>query len=67
MMNDEEREVVGGMITGRGNRSNRRKHAAVTLYPPQIPHNLVRARTRAAAVGSQSTNRLSYGTAQKAM
>jgi hypothetical protein len=42
---------IGGMI-GRGNRSTRRKPAAVPLCPPQTPH-AVRTRTRTAAVGSQ--------------
>jgi hypothetical protein len=38
---------------GRGNRSTRRKPAPTPLYPPQIPLDQTRARTRAAAVGSQ--------------
>jgi hypothetical protein len=42
---------IGGMI-GKGNRSTRRKPAAVPLCPPQTPH-VARTRTRAAAVGSQ--------------
>jgi hypothetical protein len=42
---------IGGMI-GRGNRSTRRKPAPVPFCPPQTPH-AVRARTRAAAMGSQ--------------
>jgi hypothetical protein len=42
---------IGGMI-GRGNRSTRRKPAPVPLFPPQTPP-AARARTRAAAVGSQ--------------
>jgi hypothetical protein len=29
---------IGGMMVGRGNRSTRRKPAAVPLCPPQIPH-----------------------------
>jgi hypothetical protein len=37
----------------------------VPLCPPQIPHNVIWDRTRAAAVRSRATNRLSYGTAQK--
>jgi hypothetical protein len=52
MMDDDECGAVGGM-TGRGNRSIRRKLAPGLLCPPQIPHDLTRARTRAAAVGSQ--------------
>jgi hypothetical protein len=43
---------IGGMMTGRGNRSTRRKPAPVPLCPPQTPH-AARTRTRAAAVGSQ--------------
>jgi hypothetical protein len=45
--------VNGGMKIGRGNRSTRRKPAPMPLCPPQIPHDLTRARTRAAAVRSQ--------------
>jgi hypothetical protein len=37
----------------RENRSSRRKPAPVPLCPPQIPHDLIQARTQAAAVGSQ--------------
>jgi hypothetical protein len=33
------------MKIGRGNRSTRRKPAAVPLCPPQIPHELTWART----------------------
>jgi hypothetical protein len=29
---------IGGMMTGRGNRSTRRKPAPVPLCPPQTPH-----------------------------
>jgi hypothetical protein len=43
----------GGIKIGRGNRSTRRKHAPALLCPPQIPLDQTRARTRAAAVGSQ--------------
>jgi hypothetical protein len=42
----------GGMMIVKGNRSTRRKSAAVPLCPPQTPHD-ARMRTRAAAVGSQ--------------
>jgi hypothetical protein len=42
-----------GMKIGRGNRSTRRKPAPAPLYPPQIPHEQTRARSRVAAVGSQ--------------
>jgi hypothetical protein len=39
------------MRIGRGNRSTRRKTAPVSFCSPQIPYDLTRARTRAAAVG----------------
>jgi hypothetical protein len=45
--------TIGGMQSGRGNRNTRRKRAPVPLCPPQIPHDLTRARTRVAAVGSR--------------
>jgi hypothetical protein len=41
------------MKIGRGNRSTGRKPAPAPLCPPQIPLDQTRARTRAAAVGSQ--------------
>jgi hypothetical protein len=50
--NDDGCGAVGGM-SGRGNRSTRRKPAPVPLCPPQIPHELNLARTRATKVGSQ--------------
>jgi hypothetical protein len=43
----------GEMKMGKGNRSIPRKPAPAPLYPPQIPLDQTRARTRAAAVGSQ--------------
>jgi hypothetical protein len=43
----------GGMKFGMGNRSTRRKPAPAPLCPPQIPLDQTRARTLAAAVGSQ--------------
>jgi hypothetical protein len=43
----------GGMKIGRGNRSTWRKPAPAPLCSPQIPLDQTRARTRAAAVGSQ--------------
>jgi hypothetical protein len=52
-IDDDECGTVGGMRIGRGSRSNRRKHAPVPLCPPQIPHDLTWARTRAAAVGNR--------------
>jgi hypothetical protein len=51
-MDDVERGAVG-VMSGKGNRSTRRKPAPVSLYPPQIPHHLIWPRTLAAAVGSR--------------
>jgi hypothetical protein len=53
MVDEGDCGAVGGMKIGRGNRSTWRKPAPVPLCPPQIPHDQTRARTRAAAVGSQ--------------
>jgi hypothetical protein len=53
MTDDDECGAVGGMRIGRGNLSTRRKPALVPLCPPQIPHDLARARTRATAVGNR--------------
>jgi hypothetical protein len=53
MLDDGDCGVIGGMKFGRGNRSTRRTPAPAPLCPPQIPHDQTRARTRAAAVGSQ--------------
>jgi hypothetical protein len=52
-MIDDECGAVGGMRIGRGNQSTRRKPAPVPLCPPQIPHDLIWARARTAAVGSR--------------
>jgi hypothetical protein len=43
----------GGIKIERGNPCARRKPAPAPLCPPQIPLDQTRARTRAAAVGSQ--------------
>jgi hypothetical protein len=52
-MADDECGAVGGMKIDNGNRSTLREPAPVPLCPPQIPHYLTWARTRAAAVGSR--------------
>jgi hypothetical protein len=49
MIDDGDCGEIGGMKTGRGNRSTRRKHVPAPFCPLQIPHD----QTRAAAVGSQ--------------
>jgi hypothetical protein len=53
MIDEGDCGVIGGMEIGRGNRSTRRKPAPAPFCPPQIPLDQTRARTRAAAVGSQ--------------
>jgi hypothetical protein len=52
-MIDDDCGAIGGMRIGRGSRSTRRKPAPMPLCPPQIPHDLTRAGTRATAVGSR--------------
>jgi hypothetical protein len=49
---DHESGAISG-VTGRRNRSTRRKPAPMPLYPPQIPHDKTLARTRVAAVESR--------------
>jgi hypothetical protein len=53
MTDDGDCGAISGMKIGKGNRSTRRKPVPAPLCPPQIPHDLTRARTRTAAVGSQ--------------
>jgi hypothetical protein len=53
MIDEVDCGAIGGMKIGRGNRSTWRKPARVPLCLSQIPHDLTRARTRDAAVGSQ--------------
>jgi hypothetical protein len=53
MIDEGDCGVIGGIKIGRGNRSTRRKPAPAPLCPPQNPLDQIRARTRAAAVGSQ--------------
>jgi hypothetical protein len=50
---DYEDGEFGVMKVGRGNRSTRRNPAPEPLCPSQIPLDQTRARTQAAAVGSQ--------------
>jgi hypothetical protein len=52
-MIDDESGAVGRMEIGWGNRSTRRKPAPLPLCPPQIPHDLIWAWNRAAALGSR--------------
>jgi hypothetical protein len=55
IMDDDDCGAVGGM-SGRGNRSIRRKSVPVPLCPPQIPHGLTWAWTQAATMGNQRLN-----------
>jgi hypothetical protein len=49
--------AICGIKIGRGNRTTRRKPAPAPLYPPPIPHDHTRVRTRVAPVGSQQLTR----------
>jgi hypothetical protein len=51
-MNDDGCGAVGGMLD-RGIRSTRTTPAPVPLCSPQIPHDLIWARTWTAAMGSR--------------
>jgi hypothetical protein len=53
-MIDDVCGAFGGMTIGKGNRSNYSENTCPSAtFPPQIPHDLTWARTRAAAVGSR--------------
>jgi hypothetical protein len=54
MIDEGDCGAIGGMEIGRGNQSTRRKPAPAPLCTPQIPHDQTQARTRAAAVGSET-------------
>jgi hypothetical protein len=53
MIDEGDCGAIGGMKIGRGKRSTRIIPAPAPFCPPQIPLDQTRARTRAAAVGSQ--------------
>jgi hypothetical protein len=53
MIDNSDCGAISGMKIGRGNRSTRRNPAPVPFCPQQIPHDLTRPQTRAAAAGSQ--------------
>jgi hypothetical protein len=53
MIDEGDCVAIGGIKIGRGNQSIRRKPAPAPLCPPQIPYDQTRARTLAAAMGSQ--------------
>jgi hypothetical protein len=55
MMNDDEYGAIGGMLD-RGNRIIWIKPVPMPLCPPQIPHYLTGAWTRAAAVENRRLN-----------
>jgi hypothetical protein len=54
MIDDGDFGAIDGMRIGSGDRSTQRKPAPVQLCLPQIPHDLTRAPTWPATVGSQS-------------
>jgi hypothetical protein len=54
------------MWIGRGKRSTRWKPAPAPLCRPQIPHDLTRARTWAAAVGSRRLTACAMARPEKA-
>jgi hypothetical protein len=60
--NYNDGEIVE-MMTGKGNRSTRRKPAPVPLCPPQVPHACPDANPGLRGE-KPATNCLSYGTAQ---
>jgi hypothetical protein len=62
MMDDDECVAVGGM-SGKRKPKYLEKTGPSATCPPEIPHDLNRARTRAADVRKPMTNSLSYGTA----
>jgi hypothetical protein len=60
MMDIDECGAVGA-TSGKGNRSTRRIPVPVPLCLPQIRYDLIRDRTRAAAMGSQRLPELQQG------
>jgi hypothetical protein len=60
---DYDEGEIGGIMTGRGNRSTRKKPATVPLCPLQTPHDCPDANPGRRG-GKPANNRLSYGTAQ---
>jgi hypothetical protein len=50
MTDDSDCGATGEVKIGRGNRSTRKRPVTVPLCAPHIPHDLTRARTRAAAM-----------------
>jgi hypothetical protein len=52
MIDDDDCGAICGIKGDRGNRSTRREYVPVQLRPPQIPHDLTRCGTHAAALGS---------------
>jgi hypothetical protein len=63
MIDEDDFWSIGGMKTGRGNRSTRRKPTPAPLCPPQNPTWQTRSRTPNRSNGKPATNRLSYGAA----
>jgi hypothetical protein len=53
MIDEGDYGAIDGMKIGRGDPSTLRNPTSTTLCPPQIPYDQTRARTLAAAEGSQ--------------
>jgi hypothetical protein len=53
MIGEGDCGAIGGMKIGKETQSTRRTSAPAQFCPPQIPHDQIRVRIRAAAVGSQ--------------
>jgi hypothetical protein len=64
MIDEDDFWKIGGMKTGWGNRSTRRKPTPAPLCPPQNPTWQTRSRTPDRSGGKPATNRLSYGVAR---
>jgi hypothetical protein len=57
MMDDDDCAAIGA-ISGKEKSSTWEKPASVPLCPPKIPHDLIWARTRAAAEGNRRLSTL---------
>jgi hypothetical protein len=53
MIDDGDCVAIGGIKIVKGNRKTRSKPTPAPICPPQIPHDLTRARSPATVVGSQ--------------
>jgi hypothetical protein len=63
MIGDGDCGEIGGIKSGRGNRSTRRKPAPAPLCSPEIPHDWTPGSKSGRRGGKPVTNRFSYGVA----